>query len=754
MLALSFLSPLLLWGTALASVPLIIHILNRRRFKTVRWAAMEFLLKAFKENKRRMRFEQWLLLALRMAAVALLAFLLSRPSASSEDLGGLTRRTLHHLVLLDDSASMGERHANTSAFDVARQETQRIAEGLAQQRTGDLFTMFRTSSAKPDFRARRIGQSFGQEVSDLCRQARVTPDRLRLDEVLDRARRIVQEHVSEAQELRIYLLSDLRKVDLVGKGGGLTEDLLKRLRTFDWDRTMLKVFPCGETANENLAVTSIRRKEARSVVGQDSRFEVAVENQGGRASADLELAFALDGGTVLTRPVPSLGPGQRHVEGFKVRLDKAGTHRVEAWIPRDRLDEDDRHALAFPVAESASVLLIDGDPGESEVLAETFYLQYLLDPEGDGSEGFAVTRIDEHQLRDKDLEHFDLVVAANLPGIEEEDRKRLEAWVGAGGGLLLFTGDQVDTRLWNQQLWRDGQGLLPAALLDVDGDLDRPDALVLTDPEHPIFDLARDLLVEILPLTHVGRFHRVAKDAEGAEPDKVPDDTKVLIRVGQEAGAPLMLEKGFGKGLVVLLTTSADASWTSWPGDPSYLPVVRETCLHLMRREDLGPRNLDARGTFVRDLPVADYRPDASLGPVASDERGLIQEQAALADLVEGQQQGQEKLRLAMGPEEGRPWPAAGTYEVTLQRTEGTKEADYFTVSLWDDEGKVEQVAELDFRNGLPAEIQDRTVFIEAKGAQQAGFLVDEGEVWRYMAFVLIGFLLVETLLAWKFGHR
>jgi hypothetical protein len=50
LLAISFLNPLLLWGTALAAIPLIIHILNRRRFKRVRWAAMEFLLRAFKKR--------------------------------------------------------------------------------------------------------------------------------------------------------------------------------------------------------------------------------------------------------------------------------------------------------------------------------------------------------------------------------------------------------------------------------------------------------------------------------------------------------------------------------------------------------------------------------------------------------------------------------------------------------------------------------------------------------------------------------
>src|SRR5437773_9230511 len=66
-------------GLALASIPIIIHILNRRRYKTVNWAAMEFLLRAMKKNRRRLKFEQWILLATRCAVLVLIAPALSRP---------------------------------------------------------------------------------------------------------------------------------------------------------------------------------------------------------------------------------------------------------------------------------------------------------------------------------------------------------------------------------------------------------------------------------------------------------------------------------------------------------------------------------------------------------------------------------------------------------------------------------------------------------------------------------------------------
>ena len=74
-LAVGFVTWPFFWaGLAAVSIPIIIHILNRRRYKTVTWAAMEFLLRAMKKNRRRLRFEQWVLLATRCLLVFLLGY--------------------------------------------------------------------------------------------------------------------------------------------------------------------------------------------------------------------------------------------------------------------------------------------------------------------------------------------------------------------------------------------------------------------------------------------------------------------------------------------------------------------------------------------------------------------------------------------------------------------------------------------------------------------------------------------------------
>src|SRR3954454_8572202 len=81
-LAIGFVTWAFFWaGLGAVAIPIVIHILNRRRFKTVTWAAMDFLLRAMKKNRRRLRFEQWLLLATRCLVVFLLGMALARPLA-------------------------------------------------------------------------------------------------------------------------------------------------------------------------------------------------------------------------------------------------------------------------------------------------------------------------------------------------------------------------------------------------------------------------------------------------------------------------------------------------------------------------------------------------------------------------------------------------------------------------------------------------------------------------------------------------
>src|ERR1041384_7494583 len=102
-----FLNPLLLFGLTAVSVPIIIHLLNRRKFQKVVWAAMRFIQTSVERNQRRMRVEDMILLALRCLLLALLAFALARPAFQNSTSDFLGQSKVTGVIIVDNSASMG-----------------------------------------------------------------------------------------------------------------------------------------------------------------------------------------------------------------------------------------------------------------------------------------------------------------------------------------------------------------------------------------------------------------------------------------------------------------------------------------------------------------------------------------------------------------------------------------------------------------------------------------------------------------------
>src|SRR6059058_2560125 len=122
-------------GGALVGSPIIIHLINRMRFKRIRWAAMEFLLRSQKRNRRRLIIEQILLLLLRCLLVLLAAFLVSRfIGCSAQGFG--PKQSSAHYVVIDDTLSQQDKGQDPtgthSAFDEAKRLVKEIAKKASQ----------------------------------------------------------------------------------------------------------------------------------------------------------------------------------------------------------------------------------------------------------------------------------------------------------------------------------------------------------------------------------------------------------------------------------------------------------------------------------------------------------------------------------------------------------------------------------------------------------------------------------------------
>src|SRR6476661_4844040 len=121
-------------GALAVLLPILIHLLNKRKFRVVGWAAMEFLLDADKKNRRRIRLENLILLLLRCLAVFFIGLLLARPFVPTTITAGIIDAAqFGRIVLLDDSLSMQARLGNESAWELAKKRLPDLTNGLAQE---------------------------------------------------------------------------------------------------------------------------------------------------------------------------------------------------------------------------------------------------------------------------------------------------------------------------------------------------------------------------------------------------------------------------------------------------------------------------------------------------------------------------------------------------------------------------------------------------------------------------------------------
>src|SRR3954451_4139852 len=143
----TLLNPLLVWGTLLGVIPIIIHLLNRRRFRRVEWAPMRYLKLTIQRNRRRIQIEQLLLLLVRIALPVLLFVFLARPLVNPTGLegwlGGAGR--VSHVILVDDSLSMAYASGGPPAFHRARDVAGAL---LAAARPGDRCTLVAASAPR------------------------------------------------------------------------------------------------------------------------------------------------------------------------------------------------------------------------------------------------------------------------------------------------------------------------------------------------------------------------------------------------------------------------------------------------------------------------------------------------------------------------------------------------------------------------------------------------------------------------------
>ncbi|MBI4718628.1 MAG: BatA domain-containing protein [Planctomycetes bacterium] len=760
----AFVSPGLFYvGLAGVAGPILIHLFARRRFKRIRWAAMEFLIDAERRNRRRVRIEELILLALRCAAMALIGVLVARPFVAP---GGATawagRARIERVFLLDDSLSMSYASADGTAFDRAKRAVRRLVETFRRESPDDTVTVVRLTAPQTPlesgvFLDETQTEALLSRVEALAvtQQAGDPADAVHaLADLLSRSESVLN--------AAVYIISDFQRRDWVqreaGVAAGATPSAALLEPLSNWagkDRGLRTVLVnVGDPEAANRAVTELTSTGGPAVAGATANLRATLANYGPAGADNLEVRVSAGGLMQPSKTVPTLATGQTATIDVNAEFLRSGFDSAQVELPPDALAADDARYLALEVSTAIRVLIVNGEPSVDEFDDEAALLRTALRPEGDVFSGNEVVVVDEPELEETNLSGFHVVVLANVYRVSDPAAEMLERFVRGGGGVAVFLGDQVDAGLYNSALFRDGAGLLPAAL----GDRVRaaPEVhLRVVDRLHPVM---RGLSAEGDPLglgavSFFEYFTCVPAAGEPGAGEPASGDAAAAGASGERGTAraaqvvaafddaeqhPAIVERALGPGKVILITTSADKEWHRWPEHPTFLPVMMELMRHVARHGDaLQEQWVGAPITMPVDASA--FAPDVRVRtPAYPEERELSV--TALS--------GEDGRGLVLTWEHTR---SSGIYQFALQRRDGGEVVRLVAVNVDPRESALATSDEAELRRALGG-----VPFEYVQGIDRLAGESGEGrvELWRAALLAAAIVLITEHTLAWGWGRR
>jgi hypothetical protein len=610
----TFLNPIMLAGLAAIAVPIIIHLLNRRRFQKVVWAAMRFLQVSVEQNQRRMRIEDMILLVLRCLLLILLALALARPAILSQASAMFGQSKVTGVIVLDNSYSMGVSDGTQTRFEKAKRAAEQVLDSMpAGSATAVLFASDIVQGAIPE------------PTFDLNLARKV----LREAPLTDRATDLFPA-IQKAVDTLHGRLALRKEIDLItdGQANGWRHltDIQQSLEKAKSEMGVQIIF-VSEHEEKNLGVSELRLASGLSPAKRPLRFEVKVSNYGKEEARDVRANLGVNQEPASDEfTIDAIPAGATRSISLFARLPGPGFHSVTARLPEDRLHADDSRTVAVRAIKEVRVLLVDGEPGTEPRDSEVFFLKHALvpvSPDLAPDYFIKINVIAGAELSQARLDDYDAVVLANVADFAEATVKAAEGYLRRGGGLMIFPGGRVNPTFYNEVLFKRLQ-LLPAELGPTRGQADQDEkffTLQEKDYDHPVVSLWNDPASGTLGSA---RFYRAFELKPSPAPSTVPasplqpfnastpqqDASPPHIVLRFADGAPAVMERTWGLGRVVLFSSTADNAWNDLPVRPAFVPLIHRALGAIVQRQDEG-LNIRVGEKFTRRVTTEFLDKDA-----------------------------------------------------------------------------------------------------------------------------------------------
>ncbi len=721
----SFLAPIFLGALALILAPLLIHLLRRRKMPVVRWAAMEFLLQSQRKQRKRLRIEELILLALRILLVVLAVLAFARPVLHSLTVPILSQNArIYAVVIVDDSFGMGQTESGgKTAWQHANADAVHLITHVLQP--GDQVSVLLADSSpaalqqQPSFdlhaAARRLSQAtLSDRGPDTEKSAQKALD------LLER---------SKAPYKEVYWFTSGQKDAWPAQTNSAAHTVWSRLGREARIVWVTEGPPSNQRGNLSVRVLP----PARELVTPNlpARIETRVSNFSTQPRS-VTVQIALDGNAPAAPQTLKIAPESSQTAVFSPYFPTPGTHIGVVEL------QDPAHADSLPIDNSAPfviqsrdripVLIQDMSPAADPTQSSSFFLDAALQP-GRGLHVFAPQLLTANRLGSINLQSYAAVVITGLNALSANEYQALASYVQSGGGLLIFPGTHTPAAAVNKDL--QAAGLLPARLGPVKS-FSQQNAPTLDSASihnDPALSLFKDSAILNLGSAHFTAYRTLTPLSDPMDAASV----HVMLRLSNHE--PALVERSIGTGEVMLFASTADTRWNDLPARGAWLPLLYQ----LLSQLAAGPnahRNLHEGEPLRLSLPLSQAgKPVRVLLPSGKS-------------LVQSTVLGPQGVALQFSQTED-----AGFYRVV---TAGSHTPKVFAVGLPANGSNLQEVRDPAAR--LSAAGVDTSKITVVHNPQQLASAVQRArygsEIGRSLAMFAIALLFLESLLARWFGRR
>lgn len=546
----NFLNPAILFAAGAAILlPLLIHIFNRQKVKTISFSSLLFLRSLEKTKMRRVKIMEYLLLIIRTLIILLVVAAFARPAIK----GGLATSVGAHaktsvVILLDNSYSMGYDTQNGPVFDLAKRKA---AEILRQLKEGDEASLIlfasepRPITPEPTYDFKRLNEYLKEDAG-------VSSEKTDVGKALNSAYQILRQSKNLNRE--IYLITDLDVSGWSEVSLNLSSPLDQKVKLF-----LANVSPPDK---QNISIQEINFGNQLIEMGTPFQISARIVNHSPRPVGNLLVSLYLNGKRVSQTDVDIEKEGQTTVR-FTPVVAEAGIHSGFFEITDDDLLTDNRRFFAFRIPREIRVLLA----GENQ--RDTYHLNLSLNPAGRAEVNKLIAVQNKNMLSGIDYNDYQVMILSNLSRLSEIQIANLERFVQRGGGVFFIPGEDSDPEFYSREIAGRFFGLNPKGPLTLTKNTEGFFSLDRMDLDHPIFQIYRNLEQKTALSIKFSAIFEL--------PEK--NDVKTLLRFTH--GGPALVEKVLGKGKLLFLAAPLDENLSDLVIHPFFVPLINRSVEYL-----------------------------------------------------------------------------------------------------------------------------------------------------------------------------